>query len=198
MQIILPIPTVTDAYMQYVKNISQIGVLVVIFLTMGGVSKEKEQGTLAFLLVKPVSRGIYLLTKTTAHVVIFLVAYAAGFILMGIYTRIFFGSFPLSSFVVGNLLLGAYLVTILILTLSLSAMVKRPIGSGMLALIIWIVLSLMGNLPKIGTFLFPRLGADAMAVFSGGSTAWQPITGAVVISCLFLAVGYRMFRTWEP
>lgn len=197
-QIILPTPTAADAYMQYIKNISQIGIMAVIFLTMGGVSKEKELGTLAFLLVKPVSRGVYLFTKAAAHAVTLLAAFLVGFILMGVYTRIFFGPFNFSTFAIGNLFLLVYLETILLLTLSLSAMVKRPIGSGMLALIIWILISLMNNIPKIGAFLFTRLGAGALIIFTGGSADWKPLLGAALLAAAFFTAGYRTFRTWEP
>ncbi len=54
---IIPNPTVADSVAQYLKNISQFGILLVILLTMGVVAQEKERGTAAMLLTKPVSRS---------------------------------------------------------------------------------------------------------------------------------------------
>ncbi|MCX6092661.1 MAG: ABC transporter permease, partial [Candidatus Bipolaricaulota bacterium] len=45
--IVLPEPTAADAVAQFVKNVSQIALLVLVFLTMGSVVAEKERGTAA-------------------------------------------------------------------------------------------------------------------------------------------------------
>ena len=50
----IPAPTVTDAISQYVKNMSQFGILLALLVTMGVVVQEKERGTAAFFLTRPV------------------------------------------------------------------------------------------------------------------------------------------------
>jgi ABC-2 type transport system permease protein len=59
----IPEATWKDAIGQFVKNISQMGVFIIILLSMGTVAKEKENGTASFLLVKPVSRNLFILSK---------------------------------------------------------------------------------------------------------------------------------------
>ena len=52
----IPTPTATDAVDQLVKNLAQFGALTAILLAMGLVASEKDRGTAAFILTKPVSR----------------------------------------------------------------------------------------------------------------------------------------------
>ena len=55
--IVLPTPTAADAVDQLAKNLSQLGALVAILLASGSVAAEKERGTAALILVRPVGRG---------------------------------------------------------------------------------------------------------------------------------------------
>src|SRR4030042_3954610 len=51
--LIIPTPTVWDAVGQYVKNMSQFGIILALLLTMGAVAQEKDKGTAALMLVRP-------------------------------------------------------------------------------------------------------------------------------------------------
>ena len=62
----IPEPTVGDAVVQFTKNIGQFGVLIAILVTMGSVAAEKERGTAAFLLTKPIGRGAFVTAKVVA------------------------------------------------------------------------------------------------------------------------------------
>src|SRR4030042_2745633 len=50
---LIPPPTVWDAVTQYVKNMTQFGIILALLLTMGAVAQEKDKGTAAMMLVKP-------------------------------------------------------------------------------------------------------------------------------------------------
>jgi ABC-2 type transport system permease protein len=62
----IPEPTVADAVAQFTKNMGQFGVLIAILVTMGSVATEKERGTAAFLLTKPITRGAFVGAKVLA------------------------------------------------------------------------------------------------------------------------------------
>ena len=66
----IPEPTVRDAIAQYVKNISQFGILLVILFSMGSIAQEKERGTAAMLLTKPVRRSEVILAKWLAAILL--------------------------------------------------------------------------------------------------------------------------------
>ena len=63
---LVPTPTVIDAFTQYIKNMDQFGILLALLITMGAVAQEKDKGTAAMMLVKPLSRGAFLLAKFIA------------------------------------------------------------------------------------------------------------------------------------
>src|SRR5512146_2901345 len=64
---LVPPPTILDAVTQYVKNNGQFVVqLLAVVLTMGAVANEKEKGSAALMLVKPLPRLTFLLAKFLA------------------------------------------------------------------------------------------------------------------------------------
>ena len=91
----VPTPTIKDAVAQLIKNLSQVGVLTAILLAMGSVAGEKESGTAAFVLVKPVSRFAFLAAKFSGLAI----TMAAAVLLCGLaaylYTAVLFA--PLSA-----------------------------------------------------------------------------------------------------
>ncbi len=46
----IPEPTLTDAVAQYLKNLSQFGILLALLMSMGAMAQEKERGTAALVL----------------------------------------------------------------------------------------------------------------------------------------------------
>ena len=66
----IPTPTAADAVDQLVKNLAQFGALTAILLAMGLVASEKDRGTAAFVLTKPVSRRAFLGAKLVALAVV--------------------------------------------------------------------------------------------------------------------------------
>src|SRR5215813_14212093 len=68
-QIVVPPPQTSDAIDQFLKNVGQNGILVAILLAMGAVAREKERGTAAFVLTKPISRAAFLAAKLGALLV---------------------------------------------------------------------------------------------------------------------------------
>ena len=62
----LPVPTTADAVDQFLKTIGQFGAFVAILLAMGSVAGDREHGTAALVLTKPVGRGAFLGAKLVA------------------------------------------------------------------------------------------------------------------------------------
>ena len=95
----IPTPTAADAVDQLVKNLAQFGALTAILLAMGLVASEKDRGTAAFILTKPVSRRAFLGAKLAALTVVLggstVVAAVAGWI----YTALLFEPLPVVGWV---------------------------------------------------------------------------------------------------
>jgi ABC-2 type transport system permease protein len=193
-----PPPTYLEAMAQYVKNLSQIVLFVIIFLIMGSVSGEKELGTAAFVLVKPASRLRFILAKVVASWLVLLSGFICAAAACGLYTRLLFGTLPINPYILSNVTLLLYMLTITAITLFFSAALASPILSGIVSFLVWILLSVLSGLGRPGAFLPGELVAQAGAVFTGAPLPWEPFLGSVLIIAASLAGSFMVFRSWEP
>src|SRR5215475_13851164 len=88
--LILPTPTVKDAIAQFIKNVAGTGIFVAILLPMGLVAREKERGTAAFVLTKPLSRTAFLAAKLAGLVMTLGIGVAVAGSTAYIYTALLF------------------------------------------------------------------------------------------------------------
>jgi ABC-2 type transport system permease protein len=199
-EIELPEPTVTDAVVQFLKNLGQAGILTAILLAMGSVATEKERGTAALLLSKPASRGAYLAAKLVAIGLTLgvgmLLAAGAGYL----YTAILFeppsvgGWLGMSGLLLLSLLAYAAL-TFLGSVLTRSAVAAAAIGIGGM-----ILLAILAALPTLAPYLPAGIsGAPAQAVALG--TDPGPLAGPLLanlgIVAALAALSWVAFRHQE-
>jgi ABC-2 type transport system permease protein len=189
----IPEPTVQDAISQYIKNVSQFGILLVILLTMGVLAQEKERGTAAMLLTKPVKRSAVVLSKW----VVGLISVLAGLILGGlgctIYTAVLFEILPLGQFALLNLLLLVYFSVFLSVALLASTLVRTQSMAAVGAFGGLAILLILGAIPRVSDYLPGQLLAWGTAlVFKGGLTAWPALAVSIglIILCLASACAY--------
>src|SRR6185503_6866848 len=86
----LPTPTAADAIDQLAKNLTQLGAFVAILLAAGSVAGEKDRGTAALLLVRPVGRAGFLLAKLAAIALTLAVSVAVAMSAAWFYTFVLF------------------------------------------------------------------------------------------------------------
>lgn len=150
---LMPTPTAEAAVDQYVKNISQFGILLALLLAMGAVAQEKDKGTAALILVKPMPRWVFLGAKFLALGLTFaaglLVAGAAGYY----YTLLLFEAPDLTSWLALHGLMLLVLLVYVALTLFCSTLTTSQVVGGGLAFGILIVLAGVGAIPGVGTYL---------------------------------------------
>jgi ABC-2 type transport system permease protein len=195
----LPPPSAADAVGQYVKNLSQMLPLVVLLVAMGSVASEKERGTLPMVLAKPVWRGAVLGCKFCSLVVVLAASLFLGGASAYYYSIILFDGPPLDAFLLMNLVAGLYLLVILALTFLASTLATSTVMAGALAFILWLVLLIVGAVPRIGraspTTLVSwaaRLGIGQ--AFEGEWLALGVSLGLIVAS---LALAWLHFRRQE-
>ena len=193
----MPPATWQDAMAQFVKNLSQVGLFVVILLSMGSVAKEKENGTASFLLVKPVSRNLFILSKFSAQLLILFIAQVVGFLAMVFYTKVFFGAFPIIPFVESTLVVFLYLTVIQFITILFSVLMKTQIAAGLLAFVTSIVFSGISMLGKPGLFSPGHLLDEIQNMLKDNPLNWEPFVGSLVIVFCCVTVAVTSFRKWE-
>ena len=144
----MPEPTFMDAIDQFVKNISQLALIVLVFVVAGSVADEKSRRNLEILLSKPVSRTKFILSKFASYLgpisVMFLLS-VAGFYL---YTISTFGSFSLGNFVLVSLLILLSVLMVLSITIFASTFVGNELSAAGIGYGSYIVIDLTFGLVK--------------------------------------------------
>jgi ABC-2 type transport system permease protein len=153
MVIEMPPPTAVQAMVEYVSTMTQFGVLIAILVAMGAIAKEREVGTAAMVLSKPVGQPAFILAKLKAHTLIFLMAIILGGIACWGYTYMLFGEAPVMGFVGQNLLLALLFALSVAVTLLFSSIFKSQLAAGGLALAVLIVQAMSSSLPWVGKYL---------------------------------------------
>jgi ABC-2 type transport system permease protein len=166
-QIVVPPPTAADAVSQFLKNLGQAGVLTAILLAMGSVAVEKERGTAALLLTKPLSRAAFLLAKLLAIGTTLLIGLIVAAVGGYAYTAILFEAVPLAGWtaMAGLLLLG--LVAYASLTFLGSALSRSSLAAAALGIGAMILLAIVSVLPGIGPYTPGGLNAPGAALALG-------------------------------
>lgn len=195
---LIPSPTATDAVSQYLKNISQFGILLAILMTMGSVAQEKERGTAALMLVKPMPRGVFLVAKMVALGLTF----AIGIFLAGAacyyYTMLMFEALSLPAWLALNGLLLLFILVYVALTLLCSTLSQSQVVSGALAFGFLVVLSALGAVPRLGDYMPGRLTTWAGGLFAGDvGSAWGALVVSVGLIVAALLVAWLIFERQE-
>ncbi len=188
----LPEFTATDAVQGYIDTFGQVGLLAVILVAMGAVAKERESGTAAMVLCKPVSRAAFTTAKLAAMVLTFLIAVIAGGFGCYAYTLVIFGDPGAGNFVFANLVGGCYLLMGLSVTLVFSSFFKSQIVAGALSLVFLIALTTTAGISVMKDYSPGALlnWADELAA-GGASHPW----GVLAVSLLF--VGLTLVVAWQ-
>lgn len=193
-----PTPTYTDAIVQYIKNISQMCVFILILITMGLITNEKDKGTAVFLLVKPVRRNEFILSKFFTLFSITLLALTTGGLCAILYTFVFFDAMPIYIFIQQNILLLLYITTILSITFMYGTICKSQIIAGILSFFTWLSFTLFGQFGDIGKYSPDHLLKQASALITNINIQYHSIIMAVFIIILTLSISLISFAKWEP
>jgi len=195
---LIPTPTIADAVDQYLKNMSQFGILLALLMTMGTVAQEKDKGTAALMLVKPMPRGVFLGAKFVALALTF----AASILLAGFacyyYTLLLFGALNLPMWLAVNGLLLLSLLVYVALTLLCSTVTRSQVVAAGMAFGVLILLSAGGAIPRVGDYLPGRLTGWAGGLAKGAAVAaWPALWVSVGLILAALLVAWILFERQE-
>jgi ABC-2 type transport system permease protein len=194
----IPAPTVADAISQYVKNMSQFGILLALLVTMGVVVQEKERGTAAFFLTRPVSRETFLLAKFAALTVTFIASLALAAAGCWYYTLVLFAPLAWGAFLALNgLMLVVFLVYMALALLASTIARTNGVAVG-LAFVALILVGGIGALPSIGEYFPGRLFSwGATLILGGNGAAWPAFGISLGIIAIALLAACIIFRRQE-
>ncbi len=197
--IVLPPPTTVDAVDQLAKNLGQFGGLIAVLLSMGAVAAEKERGTAALILTKPVGRAAFLLAKLVA--IGLTLGISVGIATAGawFYTFVLFGPLPVAGVAAAAVLQWLALMAWTSITFVGSVLTRSSLAAAGLGIVAFIVVGVLGILPALARYLPTGLSGPARALALGvaGPDVIVPVlaTSALIGGCGVLA--WVVFRREE-
>jgi ABC-2 type transport system permease protein len=197
--VILPTPTVKDAIAQFIKNVAGTGILVALLLPMGLVAREKERGTAAFVLTKPLSRLEFLTAKLVSLGLTLTAGVAIGALATYWYTALLFTPVSVAGFYAASLLVLLSLFVYASFTFLGSTLMNAQLPAVGIGLAGWIIVSILGVFPGIEQYT-PAGLLDPAAQLALGLTPqhlWVSIAASVALLVLMLLLAWLSFRGQE-
>lgn len=194
----IPEPTSMDAIGQYVKNIEQFGILLALLLGMGLVAVEKERGTAALMLSKPLSRTVFILAKFCGLAIVLMIALAVSAGGGYYYTLFLFEPLSPGAWLGLNGLMWLLMLVVLAITLLFSTLFTSQAAAAGVALGTYLAITLFGNIPALSTYIPDRVVAWGVSMFTSHvETAWPAFWVCLGLIMVCLTAACLVFRRQE-
>ncbi len=186
-----------DSYEQWIKNLGQMGTMLVIFASAGLIATERANGTAALVVTKPVSRSTFAVAKYVAQAALVTVATVVSTLVVLAGTRIAFGEAPVRPLLYAS---GAWLALALLaiaIAEALSAFLPT-IAAAIVALVGWGLggIAAMWR-PAVEYSPIGLLGAPAALITQKSPDLVWPLLATAVAVAVFVALAAVLFSTRE-
>ncbi|MBP1970595.1 ABC-2 type transport system permease protein [Virgibacillus natechei] len=142
----LPEFTPADVVMMSLGQLSSLGVLVIVLISMGIIAGERKSGVSELILVKPVSYQNYITAKWAALLVLVWGSLFLGMLASWYYTNILFGHLSLLAFLQIVFFYGLWLTLVVTVSIFYNTLFKTP---GLVAFLTIITIMLMSIITQI-------------------------------------------------
>jgi ABC-2 type transport system permease protein len=200
----IPTPTTLDAVDQLVKNLAQFGALAAILLAMPLVSGEKDRGTAAFILTKPVTRRAFLWAKLAGLALVLGASTVIAVIAAWIYTALLFEPMPVGGWLWLTFLVCLWLFAFAALTFAGSVVTGSTAAAAGIGFVALLGLGIVSAIPGLGKFtpgglLGPatELAANTVSVGQLGTNLFYPVVATIVLIAAAIAVSAWSFGRQE-
>jgi len=194
---IIPPPTVWDAIAQYIKNMPMFGLIMALLITMGAIAQEKDKGTAAMMLVKPLTRGAFLGAKFLSLAAVFGIAMVIAGISCFYYTLLLFESVDVLHWLILNVFLYLYVLDIIAITLLCSTVTRSQAAAAGIAIGLVVIGWVAGALGW-GKYLPGELATWSGRLMHGDTTgSWIALGVSLGIIVVSLLASWLVFRRQE-
>lgn len=197
MTITLADPTALDSWLQFFKNVSQMGLIVAVILFSGILTNEVSKGTLINMLTKGLSRTSVVLAKFTYLFVVWTIAYVICFGVTAGYTVYLFPDSSVENLMFAAVALWVFGVMLLALLVGASSFAR---SSYVCLLVVGCAVACMmiaGIAPAVHDFNPMSLLSDSTGLLTGTAEveSLMPAIGvAAAISVSSLVAAVLIFR----
>ena len=193
MKIIIPEPTALDAYGQFFKNMSQMGLIIILLVFGSIISNELMRGTLINILAKGLPRTTVIISKYAAAIILWTISYTISAATAIGYTFYLFDPTGISNLILSFFclwLFGCFVIALIFLS---STVTTGNFGGLILSAVTLMLLLIMNSLPKVGRFNPITLASKNLSLLDGSLGAGELIitiiiTSALIILCLYISI----------
>jgi ABC-2 type transport system permease protein len=194
----LPAPTAVDSYAQFMGNLAQLALLVVIITGAAAVAGERRGGTAVLVLTKPLSRTSFVWAKALANLVILAAATAVGAVLCILVTIALFDMSHIAQFAESVGLWVALAAMFVCLMVWLSAALDRQAAAAGAGLGVYAAIFALTGFPALRASTPAGILAANDALLKGQDVALaRPVTVTLLLALVFLAAAAWSFRRKE-
>jgi ABC-2 type transport system permease protein len=193
-----PAPTSIDSYAQFLGNLAQLALLVVIITGAAAVASERRSGTAVLVLSKPLSRTSFIWAKAVSNLVILFLATTIGAALCILVTIVLFDAQHIVPFV-ESVALWLVLATMFVcLMLWLSAAFGNMAAAAGAGLGVYASIFALTGFPALREFTPAGILAANDALLKGKDMALgRPVTVTLLLAIVFLIGAAWSFRRKE-
>jgi len=181
--ITLPEPTAYDAWTQFFKNATQMGLIVMVILFSGVLSSELSKGTLINLLTKGLSRTAVILSKFTCMALVWTMSIALCFVLTYGYTVYLFPKDETTNLLFSVFCLWLFGLFLLAALLFSAALTRSNYGCLLIICFIVVICMIMNIIPALHRYNPISLSTNNMGLIMN-SIEVSSLYGTIMISCL--------------
>lgn len=188
MTITLTPPAAIDSWMQFFKNVSQMGFMILVVIYSGMMATELSKGTLINMLTKGLPRRTVVLSKMMASTVIWTMAYLVCVGITYGYTAYFWSMSGLSNLFLS--LFGLWLFGVLLLSFVLlgGILFKNLYGSLLFTGAAVVLMNIVNIFPKAMAFNPATLSTQNVSLLTGASAASDFVSALGVCGILIALV----------
>lgn len=193
----LPDPTYLDSHVQWIKNLSQMGLLLVVFSSAGLLAGERASGTAILIASKPVSRYQFAFAKFVGHAALLALSTLMGALLVWMGTLLAFGQSPAGPLVAMTSVWLAGAIVAIAVTLVFSA-VMHSVAAGIFGLVAFSLAGIAGMWEPARHYTPAGLLTAPGEILAGQTpeVLWPLVTAALLTTCAVGLAGY-LFSTRE-
>jgi ABC-2 type transport system permease protein len=193
-----PTPTSIDAYTQFMGNLLQLALLVVIITGAAAVAGERRGGTAILVLTKPLSRTAFVWSKAIANLAVVIAATALGAALCVAVTVALFDTAHVVAFIESVGVWLALAAMFVCLMVWLSAALDRQAAAAGAGIAVYVVLFALTGFPLLRDWSPAGVFTANDALLKGKDAALaQPVAVTLVLAVVFLLLAAWSFRRKE-
>ena len=164
--IIVPAPQPKDGIVNYLSQVGQIGLIVVVAIAAGAMSFDAHRGISTFLRTRANGMWELVAPRFTVNAVAAVLAYALGLLAAWYETALLLGPLPVGPMLAGLLCESVYLVFAVAVVAASASFARGTLGTVGIALAVLIVLSIVGSLGAVHDWLPSTLSGATVELLS--------------------------------